>query len=130
MDLEQCPILDKPSMIRTKYPKSNTSYQTQDYFYQKPIDSNLICMDAVCVSDSVNYEENTIVINEIKEKIGIFSSREVRQREASMVGFEIFSKGEKVTEFEWDSKSYNNLVVAIFQRHLSSRTTPCPMVVE
>lgn len=47
-----------------------------------------------------------------------------------MVGFEIFSKGEKVTEFEWDSKSDNNLIVAIFQRHLSSRTTPCPMAVE
>lgn len=117
-------------MIQTKYPKSNVSYQLQDYFYQKSIDSNLICMDAVCVSDSVNYEENMIVVNEIKEKVGVFSSREVRQREASMVGFEIFSKGDKVTEFEWDSKSYNNLIVALFQRHLSSRTTPCPMVVE
>lgn len=35
-------------------------------------------MDAVCVSDSVNYEENAIVINEIKEKVGVFSSREIR----------------------------------------------------
>jgi hypothetical protein len=35
-------------------------------------------MDAVCVSDSVNYEENMIVVNEIKEKVGVFSSREVR----------------------------------------------------
>lgn len=35
-------------------------------------------MNAVCVSDSVNYEENMIVIDEIKEKVGVFSSREVR----------------------------------------------------
>lgn len=35
-------------------------------------------MDAVCVSDSVNHEENTIVVNEIKEKVGVFSSKEVR----------------------------------------------------
>lgn len=130
MDLQECPVLVKPECVKVRYPKVKTEYESQYYYYQKPIDHSLINMDAVCVADSVSSENNEIVINEILSRLEEFKCNDVRQREAVKVGFDIYQKGDKVTEFEWDSKSYNNLIVAIFQRHLSSRTTPCPMAVE
>jgi len=36
----------------------------------------------------------------------------------------------KYKQFEWDAKTDNNLIVAIFQRHLSSRLSPSEVVVE
>lgn len=66
------------------------------------------------MADSVSSENNEIVINEILGRLEEFKCNDVRQREAVKVGFDIYQRGDKVTEFEWDSKSYNNLIVAIF----------------
>lgn len=130
MDLENPPQIEREEQVPKFFPEVKTKYTEEPYYYQKGIDMNLITADAVCVADSVNARDNHRVINAIKEKVNSLSSNEVRTRESQFVGFNVYDQGRKVTEFEWDSKSENNMVVAIFQRHLSSRVTPEFNVVE
>ena len=130
MDLEQAPRIEEVDQTQKFLPEVPTKYTEVPYFYQKKIDPTLITLDAVCVADSVNRDENHRVVNAIKDNLQRFASEEVRRRESQFVGYSVYDKGRLVTEFEWDSKSANNMIVAIFQRHLSSRVTPCVQVID
>lgn len=78
MDLQECPILVKPECAKVKYPKVKTEYESQYYYFQKPIDCSLINMDAVCVADSVSSDNNQIVISEILSRLDEFKCNDVR----------------------------------------------------
>lgn len=47
---------------------------------------------------------------------------------AIKTGFKIQKKGQDIREFEYDSKSYNNLYYAIIHRHNSNTLRPDPLV--
>lgn len=90
----------------------------------------MITTDAVCVSDSVKSVENHKTIEDIKQKLDSLKSDQPRERESQFLGLHVYQNSDEVMEFEWDSKTQNNMVVAIFQRHLSARVQPEQMVIE
>lgn len=130
MDLQQAPQIDETQNEVIKFPVVNTEYKSTKYYFQKKIDETLVTADAVCVSDSVKSEQNHRTIEDIKSKLNNLSSSEHRDRESQLVGLQVYQGVDLVTEFEWDSKSQNNMVVSIFQRHLSARVSPEVSVVE
>jgi len=82
-----------------------TGYEKNVYYYQKKIDVDMITADAVCVSDSVKSVENHRTIEDIKSKLDVIQTTQPRERESQFLGLNVYQGVNKVTEFEWDSKT-------------------------
>lgn len=102
-------------------PKASLSkWEQVDYYYQKPIDHSQLGFYAPCITDAYKSDQNKQVIQYITEHVQDYASEEVRQTSIIKIGFTVLKQGLSVQEFEWDSKSHNNLVVGLFQRHFSA----------
>lgn len=121
--LERHDYVPQLSKIHNKIvlPKASLSQWEQvDYYYQKPIDHSQLGFYAPCIADAYKSDQNKQVIQYITEHVQDYASEEVRQTSIIKIGFTVLKQGLSVQEFEWDSKSHNNLVVGLFQRHFSA----------